>query len=76
VSGWIERRNGPLIDVADPSEIEVIDGESDPADVSERSQPGGSQPARAPADAAPEPGHPKDLRPAPPEGAEPGAVNL
>jgi len=76
VRGWIERRNGPLIDVADPSEIEVIDGEGDPADVSERSQPGGSQPARAPADAAPEPGHPKDLRPAPPEGAEPGAVNL
>jgi endonuclease YncB( thermonuclease family) len=51
VRGWIERRNGPLIDIADPSQIE------------------------APDDAAPS-DTPKELRPAPPEGAEPSAVNL
>jgi endonuclease YncB( thermonuclease family) len=80
VRGWIERRNGPMIDVADPSEIEVIEGERQPAVVSERSTGGEAQPAHAPADTepgAPLPGEPpKNLRPAPPEGAEPGAVNL
>ena len=49
VRGWIERRNGPLIDVADPSQLEVIDAESVPSGVSERSTPGEAQPARAPA---------------------------
>jgi micrococcal nuclease len=76
VRGWIDRRNGPLIDVADPAQIEVIDKENEPSAVSERSTPGEAQPARAPADASPDSGASKDLRPAPPEGAEPGAVNL
>ena len=35
--GWIERRNGPLIDIADPSQLEIQDGASNPADVSEQS---------------------------------------
>jgi micrococcal nuclease len=51
VRGWIERRYGPLIDIADPSQLEMPD------------------------DAAPE-ASPKEARPAPPEGAEPSAVNL
>lgn len=51
IRGWIERRNGPLIDIADPSQLEAADD-------------------AAPVDA------PKELRPAPPEGAEPSAVNL
>ncbi len=53
VRGWIERRNGPLIDIADPSQIEGPDAVS-----------------------APETMPPKEARPAPPEGAEPSAVNL
>jgi endonuclease YncB( thermonuclease family) len=51
VRGWIERRNGPLIDIADPSQLELPDDAA-------------SQAA------------PKELRPAPPEGAQPSAVNL
>ncbi|MET0432482.1 MAG: thermonuclease family protein [Hyphomicrobium sp.] len=51
VRGWIERRNGPLIDIADPSQLE---------------SPDDAVPTEAP----------KELRPAPPEGAEPSAVNL
>ncbi|MBS0235413.1 MAG: thermonuclease family protein [Proteobacteria bacterium] len=51
IRGWVERRNGPLIDIADPSQIALPD------------------------DAAPTTA-PKELRPAPPEGAEPSAVNL
>lgn len=53
VRGWIERRNGPLIDIADPSQVEAADD---------------AAPAAAVA--------PKEARPAPPEGAEPSAVNL
>ncbi|MBS0249900.1 MAG: thermonuclease family protein [Proteobacteria bacterium] len=53
VRGWIERRNGPLIDIADPSQLEAAgDGIPSPTDA------------------------PKETRPAPPEGAEPSAVNL
>lgn len=77
VRGWIERRNGPLIDVADPSEIEVIDdAEKEPSAVSERSTPGEAQPARALGEASPDSEPSKNLRPAPTEDAEPGAVNL
>ncbi len=79
VRGWIERRNGPLIDVADASQVEVLDGDSEPA-VSALPPPSGTLPAQAPADLAPgggnDAGPPKDLRPAPPARAEPGAVNL
>jgi len=52
IRGWIERRNGPLIDIADPSQLEAAD------------------------DASTEKTAPKEVRPAPPEGAEPSAVNL
>jgi endonuclease YncB( thermonuclease family) len=53
VRGWIERRNGPLIDIADPSQLE-----SPGADPSSEIAPS------------------NEARPAPPEGAEPSAVNL
>lgn len=75
VRGWIERRNGPLIDIADLSQIEVLDGKgnaANPVGVSAVPPSDNAQPASAPAD--PEPA--KKLRPAPTEGTEPGAVNL
>jgi micrococcal nuclease len=53
VRGWIDRRNGPLIDISDPSQLEATD-DTMPAETSA----------------------PKETRPAPPEGAEPSAVNL
>jgi endonuclease YncB( thermonuclease family) len=80
VRGWIERRNGPLIDVADPSQIESLDGgdvnSMAPADVNAAPSRDGAQPASAPNDPTRPNDSPKKLRPAPTEGAEPGAVNL
>ncbi len=73
--GWIERRNGPLIDIADPSQLETQNGASNPANVSAQSPKSPSEPVRAPVD-EPGKGGAKELRPAPTEGAEPGAVNL
>jgi endonuclease YncB( thermonuclease family) len=75
VRGWIERRNGPLINVADPSQIEFIDKESEPAVASESNLDDAAKPASVPAGVSTPPGS-KKLRPAPTEGAEPGAVNL
>ncbi len=75
VRGWIERRNGPLIDVADVSQIEIVDGKDDapgPAGVSAVPAPNDAQPASAPVD----PDGAQKLRPDPKEGADPGAVNL
>jgi endonuclease YncB( thermonuclease family) len=75
VRGWIERRNGPLIDVADVSQIEIVDGKDDapgPAGVSAVTVPNDAQPASAPVD----PDGTQKLRPDPTEGADPGAVNL
>lgn len=74
VRGWIERRNGPLIDVADLSQIEILDGKGNAASlgVSAAAPPDSAQPASTPAD----PNPPKKLRPIPTEGSEPGAVNL
>jgi endonuclease YncB( thermonuclease family) len=75
VRGWIERRNGPLIDIADLSQIEILEGTADgasPAGVSAAPATDSALPASVPADPAPS----KKLRPAPTEGAEPGAVNL
>lgn len=75
VRGWIERRNGPLIDIADLSQIEIVDetgNAASSAGVSAATPPDNAQPASAPADPDPS----KKLRPAPTEGAEPGAVNL
>lgn len=79
VRGWIERRNGPLIDVADISQIEVLDGpgnSASPSGVSAAPSPDGAQPASAPSDPLFDPDQSKKLRPAPTEGPEPGAVNL
>jgi len=81
VRGWIERRNGPLIDLADASQIEFLDGDGigsrAPAAVSAMPQPQpDAQPANAPEPLAPDGVGPKKTRPAPTEGAEPGAVNL
>jgi len=75
VRGWIERRNGPLIDVVDPSQIESP-GDNTNANVSAVAPSANTQPASAPAALQPNTDAPKELRPAPPEGAEPGAVNL
>lgn len=75
VRGWIERRNGPLIDVADVSQIEIVDGKDDApgaAGVSAVTAPNDAQPASAPVD----PDSAQKLRPDPTEGADPGAVNL
>ena len=74
--GWIERRNGPLVDIADPSQLEIQDGASNPADVSEQSPKSPTEPVRAPGDPTSGAGGPKELRPAPTEGAEPGAVTF
>ncbi len=50
--GWIERRNGPMIDVADPSQIDMPEAPDAPANVSERNpmSPNPIQPVRLPAD--------------------------
>lgn len=75
VRGWIGRRNGPLIDVADVSQIEIVDGKDDApgaAGVSAVTAPNDAQPASAPVDTD----GAQKLRPDPTEGADPGAVNL
>ena len=48
--GWIERRNGPLIDIADPSQLEMPEPPGAPATVSDQSPIGPLQPVRAPGD--------------------------
>lgn len=50
--GWIERRNGPMIDIADPSQIDMPEAPDAPANVSERNpiNPNPIQPVRLPAD--------------------------
>jgi endonuclease YncB( thermonuclease family) len=75
VRGWIERRNGPLVDVADGSQIEVLDDGTTP-DTSAITPSSNTQPASVPADPSPDVNAPKNLRPVPSEGAEPSAVNL
>ncbi|WP_245279905.1 thermonuclease family protein [Hyphomicrobium sp. 99] len=48
--GWIERRNGPLIDIADPSQLDMPEAADAPANVSERNSTSPIQPVRLPAD--------------------------
>lgn len=75
VRGWIERRNGPLLDIADLSQIEGLDetgNAASPAGVSAATSPDSPQPASTTADPDPS----KKMRPDPTEDAEPGAVNL
>jgi endonuclease YncB( thermonuclease family) len=77
VRGWIELRNGPLIDVADASQIEVLEDGTNP-NVSAITPSSSTQPASVPVEPSSDGDGigSKNLRPAPPEGAEPGAVNL
>lgn len=83
VRGWIERRNGPLIDVDDPSQIALVDdrgpalagrrdgavtpADADEDDVRDRADPGGRREADVPA---------KEKRPDDPLGTLPGALDL
>lgn len=92
VRGWIERRNGPLIDVRDPSQIEVLDAPEAAPQVSERKTDKPAESASTPHDALPGQapdipaddlgtdddagGDPKENRPADPSGNQPGGVDL
>lgn len=89
VRGWIERRNGPLIDIQHPDQIEVLDGATGSPEMSQRDLPKAAEPASTPhtADAplphiAIEPeAEPRDApleqeRPAEPSLDQPGAVDL
>jgi len=48
--GWIERRNGPMIDIADSSQIDMPEAPDVPANVSAQNPMSPIQPARLPAD--------------------------
>jgi micrococcal nuclease len=76
VRGWIERRNGPLIEIVDAAQIEILDqtpsGAQPPMPSPSVPDPQitSSMPQAMPKPAAP---HPKQKRPEP---KPPGAVNL
>lgn len=87
VRGWIERRNGPLVDVRHSDQIEILDTSSKPAEISQRTPPTPAEPASTP------PGEPSEHlpeiddhtgrstspeheRPADPSLVQPGAVDL
>lgn len=75
IRGWIERRNGPLIDIADQSQIERLTPEHPDTQV----QHTPTQNAQTPAPiAAPDKTEmpPEQQRPASPSEAMPGAVDL
>jgi len=84
VRGWIERRNGPLIDVRHPDQIEMLDSETGlPPMSSRQALPKPAETASSPPDALGtrrEPGQiiePLDEeRPANPATDQPGAVDL
>lgn len=48
VRGWIERRNGPLIDILHPDQIEVLDEATASPELSQNTLPKPAQPASAP----------------------------
>lgn len=73
VRGWIERRNGPLIDVADPSQIELLQTDRDPTDPGSRQPSSGEDESLAPD--RPAARQPNRERPAP-STTEPGALDL
>ena len=86
VRGWIERRNGPMIDIRDPAQLELRnapDGGPNSA-ISSRDIPAGpAENANAPAGTTPPATGPetnddaqKEKRPAIPDGTLPGAVDL
>lgn len=91
VRGWIERRNGPLIDVTDPSQIEMLDTPEAVPQLSERKSDKPAESASAPQDVlsgqTPDPGDdagndgdagndPNESRPADPSQNRPGGVDL
>lgn len=83
VRGWIERRNGPMIDLTDPSQLEVIDADAGSPEVSQRKLPAPAESASTPPDALGKPPIDEDddtpntqERPAGPSMDQPGAVNL
>lgn len=92
VRGWIERRNGPLIDIQHPDQIEVLDAEPPSPQVSRGDLPKAAEPASTPPqtsdaplpnvavepDAETEPRNTpfEQERPADPSLDQPGAVDL
>ena len=74
--GWIERRGGPLIEIYDAANLEIVEGASPPAVSSNQARPESSAKPASSELESPEPGGPEKVRPAPTEGAEPGAVDL
>lgn len=85
VRGWIERRNGPMIDVRDPAQIELRDGLADGKVTSEFATPRASENASTPLTPQPTPGKSppaidnepqNEKRPAIPDAEKPGAVDL
>lgn len=77
VRGWIERRNGPMIDIRDAMQLQLPAAlqPSEPA-LSSRSMPNAAEPATAPAGEVDNDGTQNEKRPASPDGEKPGAVDL
>lgn len=77
IRGWIERRNGPYVELFHPLQIEVLDGEQSPASTGVARgtvPPGANGPtARVPAEAQPRDGPDNKKRPEP---EAPGALDL
>ena len=82
VRGWIERRNGPMIDIRDPGQLEIDDAPSASPAISGLPAADAAKPANALGEGAAagsvaSPGGGKnEKRPAIPEQKSPGAVNL
>lgn len=84
VRGWIERRNGPMIDIRDPSQLDIRDAPQSPRNlaplVSGRAAPDATKPASTPPledGIGPQSGDgANERRPADPQSDKPGAVDL
>lgn len=78
VRGWIERRNGPMIDIRDPSQLEILDRQNMPPALSGLTAPSASENASSPL-AGQDSGTldaPNEKRPAIPDAEKPGALDL
>ena len=75
VRGWIERRNGPLIDVVDISQIESVTPTAKAEPVQPETPATAPETTSAPPDATAQPSAPK-FKQKRPEPRVPGAVNL
>lgn len=74
VRGWIERRNGPYVELFDPLQIEDVDDEAlPPSSGIPRGTPGPADNAPPLAGAPPPPAAPNEKRP---EREAPGAIDL